>query len=156
MKKTQEFKDKVFLKVTNEIAELSHCVKTHVGAVAVIDNRIVITGINGTPPGHDNCDEVHDPETFDHAAHRLWADANEIHAEQNVINFAAKHHICLDGATLYVNLEPCIQCRKNLTTAGVVRIVYAKPYDRVTEEDRTFANEFLRKSKVKIEHLPIE
>jgi dCMP deaminase len=149
---TQEFKDRIFLKIAEEISNLSHCAKIHVGAIAVIDNRVIITGINGTPPGHDNCDDIHVGD-YDQAAHRLWADVNEVHAEQNVVNFSAKHGISIKGATLYVNLEPCVQCTKNLTTAGIKRIVYSKEYDRWTDEERSKTADFLRKSGLTIVHL---
>jgi len=114
---------------------------------------VIITGINGTPPGHENCDDIHKGE-FDHAAHRIWADHNEVHAEQNVINFAAKHGICINGCTIYSTLEPCSQCTKNLTTAGAVRVVYESEYDRWTPAERAATEEFLRKSGLTIDHVP--
>ncbi|MCY3757282.1 MAG: cytidine deaminase, partial [Acidobacteria bacterium] len=35
----------------------SNCIKRKVGAVVVIDRRIVSTGYNGTPRGTRNCNE---------------------------------------------------------------------------------------------------
>lgn len=151
----QKKADGTFLRIAKEIASMSNCAKTQVGSVAVLDGRILSTGINGTPPGFPNCNELHVGD-FDHAAHRLWADDYEIHAEQNTINFAAKNGIAINGATLYVTMQPCKQCTKNLITAGIKRIVYSQLYDRITPADKETAEYFLHRCGVNIEFQPAE
>lgn len=146
--------DKVFLNVAKNISKLSHCAKTQVGAIAVRNGRVIASGVNGTPPGHPNCDEIH-IGNFDHAAHRLWADDNEIHAEQNVINDAASRGVMISGSTLYVTMQPCKQCTKNLMTAGVKRIVYDLSYDRITEQEKAKTIAFVQMSGVEIEQKPL-
>ena len=44
-------KSKMFMETAIRTAEESNCVKYKVGAVLVRDNRIVLQGYNGTPPG---------------------------------------------------------------------------------------------------------
>jgi dCMP deaminase len=138
--------DKVFMKMAGNISSLSNCAKTKVGALAAIDNRPVITGYNGTPPGHENC--------CDHFAygdltnHRRWSIDNEVHAEMNVINFAAKEGISLEGATLYCTLQPCNQCIKNFPAVGIKRVVYKDLYDGV--ESPKFTEDFLLKSGIEL------
>lgn len=143
--------DEIFLKIAADIAELSKCAKTHVAAVTVLEGRILSTGVNGTPPGYPNCCDVHH-EGFDHAAHRIWADEFEIHAEQNSINDAASRGVSIKGATIYVTMQPCKQCTKNLTTAGIKRIVYSNMYDRISETETKNTETFLNKCGVEIEH----
>lgn len=47
---------KLFIDIAERFAEESHCLSKHVAAIAVKNNRIVCTGINGTPEGTENCD----------------------------------------------------------------------------------------------------
>lgn len=154
MNKKQLKKDLVYLKMAHDLATLSHCAKIQVGAIMVLKGRVIGSGINGTPEGHPNCDEIHVGD-FDHATHRSWSDANELHAEMNLIAFAAKEGISLEGATIYSTLQPCSQCTKNLTASGAIRIVYDEAYDRMSETDRKEAEKFLKLSKIKYEHIPL-
>ena len=34
----------------------------------------------------------------------------------------------IDGATIYVNTQPCVVCAKMLINAGIKEIVYQNPY----------------------------
>ena len=51
-----------------------------------------------------------------------------LHAEQNAIIQAAKLGNTTEGATLYVNVQPCVICAKMLINAGIVRVVYKGDY----------------------------
>ena len=134
----QHLLDRVFIGNAINLSYLSHCVSRQVGCVIEKDGRTLSTGINGTAFGDENCDELFPHEGFDAKAHREWSDVNEIHAELNAINWAAKHGISLDGSTLYCTLQPCLQCSKNLPAVGIKRIVFKDFYDRVNnfEEQR--------------------
>lgn len=147
----QHLSDRVFIQVAKDMAVLSHCVSRQVGCVIVRNGRILSTGINGTTMGDVNCDTLFPAENFDPVAHRAWADDNEIHAEMNAINFAAKEGIELDGSTLYCSLQPCKECSKNLPAVGIKRIVFDTFYDRVDN----FAEqvEYLKRKGVIIEKL---
>jgi len=127
--------DKFYLNIAELFASRSHCLSVQVGAVCVRDDRIIATGINGTPSGNKNCDEIFDVLKWEEhkVYHHDWSSLHEIHAEMNVILYAARHGIKLDGATLYSNIEPCIYCTKNLMQSGIVRIVYGKEYYRNKE-----------------------
>ena len=73
--------------------ERANCLRRHVGAVLVADQRIIATGYNGTPTGFPNCDEggchrcAH-PD--DYAAGRGYDVCICVHAEQNAVLQAAK------------------------------------------------------------------
>jgi dCMP deaminase len=131
---------KVYLNIAKELATLSHCVSHKVGVIAVLDGRILATGINGTPKGSINCDALFDEATVhsseeERNAHYEWSKKNEIHGEMNLIIFCAKHGIKLEGATLYSTLQPCYECVKNLTQVGIKVIVYSKIYDKNPDQD---------------------
>jgi dCMP deaminase len=49
--------DKIFMELAINIAQRSHCVKRHVGAVLTKETRIISIGYNGPPAGTHNCDE---------------------------------------------------------------------------------------------------
>jgi dCMP deaminase len=147
----QHLMDRVFISNAINLSHMSHCVSRQVGCVIALDGRTLVTGVNGTSRGDVNCDELFPAEGFDPAAHRKWSDDNEIHAELNAINFAAKHGISLDGATLYCSLQPCMQCSKNLPAVGIKRIVFGTFYDRVDNfQDQV---EYLSRKGVIIEQL---
>lgn len=128
---TQGYHDKVFLKIAKDLSAESHCVSQKVGCVFVRRNRIIMSGINGTAEGEDNCDSLFPAIDFDPAQHRAWADEHEIHAEMNALISANVEGVSLVGATLYCNLQPCYHCVKNLIPLRISRIVYGTPYGRV-------------------------
>jgi dCMP deaminase len=123
-KKHHTFMETAFL-----FAKESKCVSHHVGAVIVKDNRIVITGYNGTPPDMPNCCDVFDKDNFDREEHHKWSKDNEIHAEMNAIAFSAKHNVEVDGCDMYVTISPCNDCLKNITATGIKNIYYLYLYD---------------------------
>ena len=70
----------------------------------------------------------------------------------NAIIWAAREGISIDGASIYVTLEPCSECSKNLIASGIKRIVYAKEYEHTHSK---VISKFLEDNGVSIEHLPI-
>ena len=141
--------DRSFINIAKEIALASKCVSKQVGAVIVKDGRILSTGYNGTPAGYINCSEHwKDKYTKDH---HDWSKTYEIHAEMNAIIWAARKGISIEGATIYVTLEPCSECSKNLIASGIKRIVYEKAYEHTNSE---IISKFLEDNGVKIEQIP--
>jgi dCMP deaminase len=140
--------DQNFINIAKEIATASKCVSKQVGAVIVKDGRVLSTGYNGTPAGYKNCcdhwDGVYTKE------HHEWSKTYEIHAEMNAIIWAARKGISIEGATIYVTLEPCSDCSKNIIATGIKRIVYAKSYEHNHSEIIT---KFIQDNGVIIEKL---
>jgi dCMP deaminase len=66
--------------------------------------------------------------------HRDFSQNNEIHAEANAIGYAARAGSSTQGSTMYLTCSPCKQCAKLLVSSGIVRVVYAKLYNR-SEDD---------------------
>ena len=140
--------DNNFINIAKEIATASKCVSKQVGAVIVKDGRILSTGYNGTPAGFQNCNDYWNNEyTKDH---HDWSKTYEIHAEMNAIIWAARKGISIEGATIYVTLEPCSECSKNLIAAGIEKIVFKKAYEHTNSE---IVSKFLKDNKVQIEQL---
>jgi dCMP deaminase len=140
--------DTNFINIAFEIASASKCVSKQVGAVIVMDSRILSTGYNGTPAGYMNCREHWNNEYT--KEHHEWSKTYEIHAEMNAIIWAARKGINIEGATIYVTLEPCSECSKNLIASGIKRIVYAREYEHTHSE---VISKFLADNGVKIEKL---
>lgn len=114
----QDEYDKYFIERCSAIAELSYCKRLNVGAVAVRDNRTIIDGYNGTVPGTTNCCEDENGKTKD----------TTIHAEQNLVFYAARKGISLEGATVYITHNPCEQCAKAMAAAGIAEVIYKDDY----------------------------
>jgi dCMP deaminase len=93
------------------------CSRLQVGAVLALDNRILAQGYNGAVAGMDHC--RHDSDRPCDVA---------VHAEENVLYFAAKHGLATNGTTLYVTHDPCYRCARGLINAGVSRVYSYLPY----------------------------
>jgi dCMP deaminase len=110
----------MWMSMAEQAATMSHCDRRKVGAVIVKDGTIISTGWNGTPAGFDNCCEHHQTgETLPHV----------IHAEGNAFD-----KLCRSGgvgakdATLYVTLEPCLQCAIRTVNVGIKNVFYREQY----------------------------
>lgn len=101
------------------------CSRLEVGAVAAKDGRVLSTGYNGAPTGLEHC--VHEEEGV--------PCRRAIHAEANVVAFAARHGTSLEGATVYVTHSPCFSCAQLMINSGIVRIVYSHLYRDVSPLD---------------------
>lgn len=140
--------DENFINIALEISKASKCVSKQVGAVIVKDGRILSTGYNGTPAGYMNCNEHWNGEYT--KEHHDWSKTYEIHAEMNAIIWAARKGISIEDATIYVTLEPCSECSKNLIAAGIKKIVYLRGYEHTNSE---VVSKFIKDNKVEIEQL---
>ena len=137
-------RDRYYLRLAEAVETSADCLGTHVGAVLVLENRVISTGYNGTPSSFPNCedggcircldswylkndraDEVTDP------AHVSGAALDRcicVHAEPNAFITAARFGIRIQGATLYTTQSPCFSCLKEAVQADIKRIVYKTWY----------------------------
>lgn len=121
--------DEYFMTLANQVATRTTCIRRGVGCVLVRDKRILATGYNGAPTGLRHCFEtgclrqqLNVPSGQKHELCRA------LHAEQNALIQAARYGISVEGATLYVNTQPCVLCAKMIINAGIVEVVYQNPY----------------------------
>ena len=122
---------KVHMDIARRWAEESHAKRLKVGAVLVRDDRTLASGYNGTPSGRDNqCEERFDKlSMLDEIISSEWKTKPEVvHAEMNVIAFAAKNGLATDGATLVITHSPCFDCCKLLLQAGIKEVYYNTEY----------------------------
>lgn len=113
-------RDELLGNVAKLVARRSTCLRSSVGAVLAKEGRIISTGYNGAPAGMPHCTQ-----------HTCGPDSGcerTVHAEANVIAFAAKFGIETEGSELYTTLSPCNDCAKLLINAGVKRIIYWEVY----------------------------
>jgi len=128
--------DEYFMRIAQEVATRSTCIRRKVGAVLVRDKRILTTGYNGPPSGLPHCekvgcmrDEMNVPSGERHELCR------GLHAEMNALLQAAIHGICVADATLYCTSSPCSLCAKMLINVGVKRIYTNSEYpDKLARE----------------------
>lgn len=113
--------DRVFMNIAKEVASLSYCERSKVGALIVKDGNIISMGYNGTPKGFDNCCEECVQDVF------ITRD-EVLHAEMNAILKAAKTGNAVEHSTLYITLAPCINCSKYILQSGIKRVVYLNDY----------------------------
>lgn len=121
--------DKFFIEIANTCANQSTCLRRKVGAVLVLNNRIISTGYNGAPSRTTHCkskgclrEKLDIPSG---ERHEICVGA---HAEANAIVTAAKHGIAIDGATLYCTTFPCSQCAKLIINSGIKEVFYLEGY----------------------------
>lgn len=113
-------REDLFMGCAELFAQRSTCLRGQVGAVAVINGRIMATGYNGAPSGHPHCT----PETCNDQG----PCTNSIHAEANLIAFAAKAGVSLQDATLYCTHLPCLKCAQLIVQSGIKQVIWKNPY----------------------------
>jgi dCMP deaminase len=120
-------RDEYFMRIAMAVRARADCTGNRVGAVLVLDRRVVATGYNGTPENMPNC--------TDGGCHRC---ANRdkypsgtaydlcicVHAEQNALIAAARFGIAIGGATVYSTMRPCFGCTKELLQAQARAVYY--------------------------------
>ena len=119
--------DEYFMALAWFAAARSTCLSRAVGAILVKGTRVLMTGYNGQTPGSPHCEDMGCLREAAAPGTKL-DECRVVHAEINVITFAAKNGIPTDNTTLYCTHYPCYACAKNLISAGVKKVVYLIPY----------------------------
>lgn len=102
-------------------AERSTCLRAKVGVTAVRDNRVVAAGYVGSPSGMPHCLDLGcDIEN--------GGCVRSIHAEANLISWAARVGTSLYGCTLWSTHAPCYNCAKLIANLGIERFIYENVY----------------------------
>lgn len=143
-----QFED-IFMELAVNLANRSHCIKRHVGAVLTKDTRIISIGYNGPPSGTHNCDEEW-PETGC-SRDSKGSCSLALHAEQNAIIYAVKNGTSIDGSTLYVTLSPCLACARIIYSVGIKKVVYLHSYAEYKGYNTEDGLDFLSKFGVEVE-----
>jgi len=138
--------DEYFSRIALEVAKRSTCLRRHVGAILVLEKRILATGYNGAPRGILHCAErgcLREAEGVPSGErHEL---CRGLHAEMNALIQAASHGIRVQEATLYATTFPCSLCVKMLINGGISRVVVQTDYADALAKD------LLREARVRVE-----
>ena len=117
----------------------SQCPRKHVGAVAIRDGRIIASGYNGVLPGVNSKMGMNE-----------HGESTTVHAEANLIAYAAKMGIPLKGSSLYTTLEPCRKCAELLLQVGFSEVIFLDFY-RKHDGLRLLANSNLQTIKLTLD-----
>ncbi|MHC4480741.1 MAG: deoxycytidylate deaminase [Planctomycetota bacterium] len=121
--------DEYFMRIAMEVARRTTCLRRSVGAVVVLEKRILATGYNGAPSGLPHCSQTgclrNELAVPSGERHEL---CRGLHAEMNAFLQGARHGIRMAGGTLYTTIAPCNLCAKMLINVGVKRVVAAVDY----------------------------
>lgn len=141
---TRPDRNTYFMGIAMAVRERADCRGQKVGAIIVMDHKIVSTGYNGTPSKMRNCSEGgchrcanRDKKYPSGTAYDLCIC---VHAEQNAILAAARFGISVEGAVLYTTTEPCFGCLKEMIQAGISQVYYMHPWGghRDDEQQRQY------------------
>ncbi len=99
----------------------STCNRAHVGAIALMNGRPIISGYNGAPTGEKHCTEV-GCEMENGGCIRT------VHAEANIVAMAAREGISLRGTDIYCTYSPCLVCARLLLNCGIHKFYYLGEY----------------------------
>jgi len=132
--------------VAQRFSELSSAKRLKVGAIVVKDDRIISIGYNGMPSGWDNtCEDV--VEIHEDGGTITKTKPEVIHAEANAIAKLAKSSESGEGSMMFLTHAPCIDCAKQMYTAGVKTVYYRSTYKN---DDGL---KFLKKCEIVVEQI---
>lgn len=109
--------DQMYMDFALRAARESKCPRKKVGCCILLESGLLATGINGFPEGKEE----------------QWTDGTESnplvsHAELNSLGKLLEQGVSAKGSTVYLTLQPCLDCAKLLVRAKVKRVVYLEEY----------------------------
>jgi dCMP deaminase len=133
----------MYMEIAGIIAKQSSAKRLQVGAIVVKDDRVISIGYNGMPAGWTNeCETV--VEVHEDGGVVTKTKPEVIHAEANAIAKLAKGTESGDGSTMFLTHAPCLDCAKQIYTAGIKTVYYKNYYKNVD------GIQFLQRCNVKI------
>jgi len=142
--------DEYFLELADLVASRSTCLRRHVGAVLVRQERIIATGYNGAPRGLGHCLDIGClREEMDIPSGHRYELCRGVHAEQNAIINAAYYGVSTQDTVIYCTNQPCIICARILINAGITRVVHRGNFDD------SLAVKFMQEAGIELLELPL-
>ncbi len=130
--------DDYFMGIAYAVRERANCLGYKVGAIVVLQGRVVSTGYNGTPENMPNCDEggcVRCAERARASSSRPKYKSGTgydvcicVHAEQNALLAAARFGIPVATGFIYTTIQPCFGCLKEMVQARIAGVRYRHPW----------------------------
>jgi dCMP deaminase len=115
------------MSIAETVAKQSSAKRLQVGAIIVKEDRVISLGYNGMPAGWTNvCEEV--IEQHEDGGQITRTKDEVIHAEANAIAKLARSTEAGEGSEMFLTHAPCIQCAKQIFTAGIKKVYYRNTY----------------------------
>jgi len=126
--------DRMFMAKAKEEAKKSSDWWRQVGALAVKDGEVLLTGHNRYTPTDYALFTLGNPrDNFDAGEHPEIC--TSIHGEASIVATAAGKGISLKGSEFYVTTFPCANCARLLAEAGVSKVYYKDGYSILDAQD---------------------
>lgn len=114
-------REQMLMEIAQVVARRGTCSRLQVGAIVHQNGRVMLEGYNGSAAGQPHC--VHDTgEPTDKGC------TTAIHAEANIVAWAARLGVALAGNHLVVTHSPCMKCAELIVNAGIASVTYAHDY----------------------------
>lgn len=128
-----------YMGIAIAVRRRANCLGNRVGALLVLDDRVIATGYNGTPQNMRNCDEGGCERCANRDKYRTSQGYDVcicVHAEQNALLTAARFGIAAEGGVLYTTVRPCFSCTKEILQVGVERVYFVHDWGHPDEAVR--------------------
>ncbi len=127
MSRKRPDRNEYYMRIAIAVRSRADCIGNRVGAVLILDDRIISTGYNGTPAQMRNCTEGGCQRCLNRDKYSSGTGYDLcicVHAEQNAILSAARFGIATEGAVVFSTMRPCFGCTKELLQARVESVRY--------------------------------
>lgn len=124
--------DQKFLRLLNNLAKHSTCLRAKVAAIAVNKNGKILAKADNSPHKCYNCKKIgciRDIQQIPSGQRREICYG--LCAEQRLLAETSKKGIKLAGATLYVTSHPCRICEGLIAESGINKVIYIKGFPDV-------------------------
>ena len=111
----------LFMSVAELFGRRSSCPRAEVGAIAVLEGRIIASGYVGASHGQPHCTQVGCDMENGHCV-------RSVHAEANLVAWAARVGTSLLGTTVWCTHAPCKNCAKLFSNTGIRALVWKNLY----------------------------
>lgn len=129
--RTRPDRDRYFMGIAMAVRARANCLGSRIGAVLVLNDRVVSTGYNGTPEDMKNCDEGGCDRCLNREKYGSGKGYDVcicVHAEQNALLAAARFGIGVENAVLYSTMRPCFGCTKEILQAKIRAVYYLQDW----------------------------
>jgi dCMP deaminase len=121
-------RQQMFMAIAHEVAKRSTCFRLNVGAVVVMDNRIVSIGYNGAKAGEPHCSGNACPGV-------IPGNCPTVHAEVNALRYLPKElRSGVLPKEIFVTHSPCLDCAAEIARYGVRRVFFGAEHARTIGE----------------------
>jgi dCMP deaminase len=128
-----------FMNIAMSVRRRANCLGNRVGAIIVLDGRIISTGYNGTPHGMKNCLDGGCHRCANRAAYPSGTGYDLcicVHAEQNALLSAARFGIAAENGVIYTTMRPCFGCTKEMLQAKIKSVFFLHDWTHPDLEKR--------------------